>query len=168
MEKTEDLLESLGYVEFVLEKWQIKGKSQELKRVVGKYNIMDPLADMLTTINNAQIVSKKQISVPYSEFKFRILEVFKKEGYILDVQKKGRVPNKRIVIDLKYKEDGTSMILKIKKVSKQGQRIYTSFSEIKPVKSGYGTSFISTSKGILTDKEARMKKVGGEIICEIW
>jgi len=123
---------------------------------------------MLTTINNAQIVSKKQISVPYSEFKFRIAELLQKEGYVLNVEKKGRVPNKKIIIDLKYKENGTPMITKIKKISKQGQRIYKTSSEIKPVKSGYGLSIISTSKGVVTNKEARKNNVGGEIICEVW
>ncbi|HOI60048.1 MAG TPA: 30S ribosomal protein S8 [Candidatus Pacearchaeota archaeon] len=129
---------------------------------------MDRVADMLTTINNAQIVSKKQISVPYSEFKFRIAELLQKEGYVLNVEKKGRVPNKKIIIDLKYKENGTPMITKIKKISKQGQRIYKTSSEIKPVKSGYGLSIISTSKGVVTNKEARKNNVGGEIICEVW
>ena len=129
---------------------------------------MDNVADMLTTINNAQIVSKKQISIPYSKFKFGILEVLKKEGRILNFEKKGRVPNKKIIVDLKYREDGAPMISKIKKISKQGQRIYTSASDIKKVKSGYGLSILSTPKGVMTGKEARFKKVGGEIICELW
>ena len=129
---------------------------------------MDRVADMLTTINNAQVVSKKQISVPYSEFNFKIVELLKKEGYILNVDKKGRVPNKKIVIDLKYREDGIPMISKVRKVSKQGQRVYKTSSDIKPVKSGYGLSIISTSKGVMTNKEARRNKVGGEIICEVW
>ena len=129
---------------------------------------MDRVADMLTTINNAQVVSKKQISVPYSEFNFKIAELLKKEGYILNVDKKGRVPNKKIVIDLKYREDGIPMISKVRKVSKQGQRVYKTSSDIKPVKSGYGLSIISTSKGVMTNKEARRNKVGGEIICEVW
>lgn len=123
---------------------------------------------MLTTINNAQVVSKKQISVPYSEFKFRIAELLKKEGYLLGVEKKGRAPKKRLLINLKYNEDATPVITKIKKVSKQGQRIYSSSSNLKPVKSGHGISIISTSKGIMTNKDARRNKVGGEVICEIW
>lgn len=129
---------------------------------------MDRIADMLTIINNAQVVQKKQISVPYSEFKFRIAELLLKEGYVLGVDRKGRVPSKKIIIDLKYKENGTPMITKVRKVSKQGQRIYKTSSEIKPVKSGYGISIISTSKGVMSNKEARRNKVGGEIICEIW
>jgi len=123
---------------------------------------------MLTTINNAQVVSKKQISVPYSEFNFKIVELLKREGYLLNIEKKGRVPNKKILIDLKYREDGIPMISKVRKVSKQGQRIYKTSSDIKPVKSGYGFSIVSTSKGLMTNKEARRNKIGGEIICEIW
>ena len=129
---------------------------------------MDRVADMLTTINNAQVVSKKQISVPYSEFNFKIVELLKREGYLLNIEKKGRVPNKKILIDLKYREDGIPMISKVRKVSKQGQRIYKTSSDIKPVKSGYGFSIVSTSKGLMTNKEARRNKIGGEIICEIW
>lgn len=129
---------------------------------------MDRVADMLTAINNAQLVFKKQVSVPYSDFKFRIAEVLKKEGYILDVEKKGRIPRKKILIDLRYKENGSPMISKIKKVSKQGQRIYNKSSELKPVKSGYGFSIVSTPKGLMTNKEARRNKVGGEVICEVW
>jgi small subunit ribosomal protein S8 len=129
---------------------------------------MDSVADMLNSINTAQAVLKEQISVPYSNFKFAILEALKKQGYIKDVQKKGRAPKKRILIDLKYKEGDVPAISKIRKISKQGQRIYASASELKPVKSGYGISIISTPKGILTNKEARKEKVGGEIICELW
>ncbi|MDD4358710.1 MAG: 30S ribosomal protein S8 [Candidatus Pacebacteria bacterium] len=129
---------------------------------------MDTVADMLTAINNAQIVSKKQISVPYSNFKLEILEALKKEGYILNVEKKGRVPGKKIIIDLKYKENGVPMISKIRKASKQGQRIYVKASDIKKVKSGYGINILSTSRGVMSGKEARFKKVGGEIICEVY
>jgi len=129
---------------------------------------MDSVADMLNSINTAQAVLKEQISIPYSNFKYSILEVLKKQGYIKDVQKKGRTPKKRILIDLKYKEGDLPAISKIKKVSKQGQRIYTPTSSIRTVKSGYGISIFSTSKGILTNKEAKKQNVGGEIICEVW
>lgn len=129
---------------------------------------MDSVADMLNSINTAQAVLKEQISVPHSNFKLAILEVLKKQGYIKDVQKKGRTPKKRILIDLKYKDGDVPAISKMKKVSKQGQRIYTPTSDIRSVKSGYGFSIISTSKGVLTNKEAIKQNVGGEIICEVW
>jgi small subunit ribosomal protein S8 len=130
---------------------------------------MDPIADMITIINNAHAVGKKQIVVfPYSNFKFEILELLKKEGFIEDVQKKGRLAGKRIIIDLKYDEEGKPMIEKIRKISKQGQRIYSPASKVKSVRSGYGVSVLSTSKGLMTNKEAKKQKVGGEVICELW
>lgn len=129
---------------------------------------MDSIADMITSINNAQAVAKKQISVPYSNFKFEILNLLKKEGYILDVQKKGKTPQQKILIDLKYKEGDVPFFTKIRKVSKQGQKIYSAAKELRPVKSGHGVSIISTSKGLMTNKEARKNNAGGEIICEIW
>jgi len=130
---------------------------------------MDPIADMICSINNAQAVSKKQVTFyPYSDFKYAILELLKNEGFIDNVEKKGRLSKRKIVIDLKYTEDGRPKITKIRKISKQGQRIYSTYKEMKPVKSGYGISILTTSKGLLTNKEARKNKIGGEIICEIW
>jgi small subunit ribosomal protein S8 len=130
---------------------------------------MDPIADMIAIINNAQAVGKKQIVVfPYSNFKFEILELLKREGFIEDVQKKGRVAGKKIVVDLKYTEDGKPAIAKIRKISKQGQRIYAPVSALKPVRSGYGVSIVSTSKGLMTNKQAKKQKVGGEVVCELW
>jgi len=130
---------------------------------------MDPIADMITIINNAQAVGKKQISIyPYSDFKYSILELLKKENLIENLDKKGRLSKKKIIVDLKYDVDGTPIITKIKKVSKQGQRIYATALELKPVKSGHGFSIVSTSRGMMTNKEARKNKVGGEVICEIW
>jgi len=124
---------------------------------------------MISIINNAQAVGKKQIVVfPYSNFKFDILEVLKKEGFIDDVQKKGRLAGRKIIVDLKYVEEGKPAIIKIRKISKQGQRIYSPADKLKSVRSGYGLSIVSTSRGLMTNKEARKKKVGGEVICELW
>ncbi|MFA5169179.1 MAG: 30S ribosomal protein S8 [Candidatus Paceibacterota bacterium] len=130
---------------------------------------MDPIADMISSINNAQAVGKKQIAIyPYSNFKYSILELLKKEGLIENLDKKGRLSLRKIIIDLKYNTEGEPMITKIKKVSKQGQRIFSTHNELKPVKSGHGISIVSTSKGLMTNKEARKAKIGGEVICEIW
>ncbi|HOF44758.1 MAG TPA: 30S ribosomal protein S8 [Candidatus Pacearchaeota archaeon] len=130
---------------------------------------MDPIADMICSINNAQAVGKKQvIFYPYSDFKYAFLELLKNEGFIDNVEKKGRLSKRKIVVDLKYTEDGKPKITKIRKISKQGQRIYSTYKELKPVKSGYGVSILTTSKGLLTNKEARKNKIGGEIICEVW
>ncbi len=130
---------------------------------------MDPIADMITSINNAMAVGKRQISIyPYSDFKYSILELLKKEGLIEGVDKKGRLSTRKILVDLKYEADGSSAISKIRKISKQGQRIYSTSNELKPIKSGHGISIVSTSKGLMTNKEARKQKIGGEVICELW
>ncbi|MFZ3054742.1 MAG: 30S ribosomal protein S8 [Minisyncoccales bacterium] len=130
---------------------------------------MDPIADMISSINNALAVKKKQIALyPYSNFKYSILELLKKEGLIENLDKKGRLSLRKIIVDLKYNTEGEPVITKIKKVSKQGQRIYSTHNELKPVKSGHGIAVVSTSKGLMTNKEARKAKIGGEVICEIW
>lgn len=130
---------------------------------------MDPIADMFSLINNAIAVSKQQVVIfPYSDFKFSILDLFKKQGLVAGVEKKGRLSSKRIILTLKYDEKGKPAFSKIKLVSKQGQRIYKQAKNIKRVKSGHGLAIISSSQGLMTDAEARKKKVGGELICEIW
>lgn len=126
---------------------------------------MDPIANMLTQIRNAQAVHHQTVNIPFSNIKLKIAEILKKEGFVLDFQKKGR---KLIRIDLKYSEDGTGAISGCQRVSKPGQRIYKKAKEIKRVKGGYGIAIISTSKGLMTDKEARKQRLGGEVICEIW
>lgn len=130
---------------------------------------MDPIADMINSINNAYAVKKRQIAIyPYSDFRYAILELMKKEGIIEGLDKKGRLSARKILVDLKYDAQGNPVISKIKKISKQGQRIYSTSTELKPVKSGHGFSIISTSKGLMTNKEARKARTGGEIICEIY
>jgi small subunit ribosomal protein S8 len=128
---------------------------------------MDPIADMLTKIRNAGAVGKKTVSAPFSNIKYNICKTLEREGYIESVKKRGK-NLKRISITLKYNEDGSSKIHEIKKISKPGRRIYVGSKSIFPTKSGYGFLILSTPKGILTSKEARKMKTGGEIICEIW
>ena len=128
---------------------------------------MDPIADMLTSIRNTQAVLKETVVVPYSEIKFELAKVLKKENFIEGVEKKGRKTRKSIEIKLKY-ENKKPAILSLKRISKPGQRIYTRAGKIKKVRSGYGMSIISTSKGLMTNKQARKQNIGGEILCEIW
>jgi small subunit ribosomal protein S8 len=136
---------------------------------------MDPISDMLTTIKNAQAVKKDTVDVPFSKMKFEIAKILEKEGFIEKVEKikkkiqKGRKkPKPFLRIKLKYDENKVGAISDIKRISKPGQRIYLPYKKIKKVKGGYGIAIISTSKGIMSDKEARRKKVGGEVICEVW
>lgn len=129
---------------------------------------MDPVADMLTQIRNAQAVSKETVDTSFSEIKYKIAKTLESEGFVESVLRKGRKPKKIIRIILKYKNEKGRAISGLRRVSKPGQRIYVRAKDIKLVRGGYGTGIISTSKGIMTDKEARKKKLGGEIICEVW
>jgi len=127
---------------------------------------MDPISDMLTAIKNALAVRHITVSLPFSKLKYEIGEVLRKKGFIEKVKKRGGI-KKAIILTLKY-ENGEPAILGLKRISKPGQRIYLPSEKIKRVKGGYGIAIISTSKGLMADKEARKNKLGGEVLCEIW
>ena len=127
----------------------------------------DPIADMLNRIRNAQAVSHPTVVFPFSKFKYEIAKILQKEGFVGEVEKQKRKEEKIIKINLKYSEK-KPVISGLKRISKPGQRIYTLAKNIKSVCSGYGIAIISNSKGLMTNKEARKRKLGGEIICEIW
>lgn len=128
----------------------------------------DPISDLLNRIKNAQAVFHPVVDVPCSNLKARIVEILKNEGFISDFRKRGKKEMKTLRIGLKYNEDKTPAILGFKRISKPGQRIYKKSKEIRRVKNGYGLAVVSTNQGLLTDKEARRKKLGGEIMLEIW
>ena len=125
---------------------------------------MDPISDMLTRIRNAQKAGLKTVDIPLSNLIFEIAKILKAEIYFEDFKKLGRGNEKILEIALKYPE----AIHEIKRISKPGQRIYAGTSEIKTVKNGYGILVISTSKGLMTNKEARKANLGGEVLLEIW
>ena len=129
--------------------------------------MVDPISDMLTRIRNAQAISNETVLVPFSNLKLNLAKILEKEGLIGKVNVQGRKINKIIEIKLSYK-DGEPAINSIKRISKQGQRIYIKKDEIKPIRQGYGLSIISTSKGLMTNIEAKKKRLGGEVICEIY
>ena len=128
----------------------------------------DPIADMLTRIRNAVRVEKQFVDLPFSNLKKNIAEVMKREGYIRDYQIVEAQPVNIIRIQLKYGPNGEKVIRHIQRVSKPGCRVYSSAADLKPVLNGLGVSVVSTSKGLLSDREAKNQQVGGEIICEIW
>lgn len=128
----------------------------------------DPIADMLTRIRNALQARHESVDVPASKLKAEILRIMKAEGFIKNYKVLGEGEKKTIKIILKYNKDGKPAIKGLKRVSKPGRRVYVGFEEIPPVISGYGCSVLSTSQGVLTDKEARAKRAGGEILCSIW
>ena len=128
---------------------------------------MDPISDMLNRIRNAQAVLKGQVDMPFSNLKYEIARVLEEKGFIEKAEKKRKRTKMTIEITLRY-NDKIPVISGLKMVSKPGQRIYKSFREVKPVRSGYGIAIISTPKGLMTDKEVKKQRLGGEIICEIW
>lgn len=127
----------------------------------------DPIADMLNRIKNAQKVGHETAEMPSSKIKLEIAKILEKEGFLEKVDKK-RVKDRHIlVLKLKYQQ-GVPAIADLRRLSKPGRRLYVGASDIKSVKQGYGIALISTSRGLMTDKEAKKKKLGGEVLCEIW
>jgi len=127
----------------------------------------DPTSDMLIRIKNAQKAGHEAVSMPFSKFKFAVAKILEKNGYVGNVSKRGKKIKKFIEAILLYK-DKTPRISAIRIISKPGRRVYMSFKDIRPVRQGYGIAIISTSKGLMTDKEAKKEGVGGEVIAEIW
>jgi len=122
---------------------------------------------MLNRIRNAQAVQKETVEVPFSNMNLEIAKILEKNDFVGKAEKKGKKTKKIIEIALKY--DGKSPAVSgLKVISKPGQRIYVQSKNIKIVRGGYGISIVSTSKGLMTNKEARKQKVGGELICEVW
>ena len=128
----------------------------------------DPISDMITRIRNAQLRTLNTVSIPSSKFRAKILDVLKEEGYISDYKTLTDKKNKIfLLVDLKY-HNGSPVIKEIKRVSKPGRRIYTRADSIPKIKSGLGIAIVSTSMGIMSDNDARLKNIGGEIICKVF
>lgn len=127
----------------------------------------DPIADMLTRIRNSVRVERPFVDIPSSGVKKGIADVLKREGFIWDWKEVEQEPAPQIRIELKYGPNGERVIQMIKRLSKPGRRMYAGSRELKPVLGGLGIRIISTSKGVISDREARREKVGGELICEV-
>lgn len=128
----------------------------------------DPIADMLTRIRNGSSAKHKSVDVPASKIKKDIAEIMLQEGFIKGYEVEEDNKQGILKIDLKYGENEERIISGIKRISKPGLRVYVNSDELPRVLGGLGTAIISTSKGVLTDKDARNQKVGGEVICYIW
>ncbi|WP_027089962.1 30S ribosomal protein S8 [Thomasclavelia saccharogumia] len=127
----------------------------------------DPIADMLTRIRNANRQRHETVMVPASKLKVDIAEILKNEGFIKGYKVEGEGPIKNIVITLKYRGNDR-VITDLKRISKPGLRVYAKVNEIPKVLNGLGIVILSTSQGVITDKEARAKQVGGEVLAYIW
>ncbi len=128
----------------------------------------DPVGDMLARIRNAGSARHAQMSCPSSKLKVAVATVLSKEGFIGAISTDGDAKKPTLTIDLRYQDDGKLMIDGMRRVSKPGRRVYVGASEVKQIRAGLGMSVLSTSKGVLCDRDARTAKVGGEVICEVW
>ncbi|MFU8793151.1 MAG: 30S ribosomal protein S8 [Acholeplasmataceae bacterium] len=128
----------------------------------------DPIADMLTRIRNANSMRHAKVEMPASRLKSDILSVLKQEGFITDYQVVKDNAQGKIVVTLKYTQTKERVIKGLKRISKPGLRVYTSVNDLPKVLNGLGIALISTSKGIMTDREARLAQVGGEVLAFIW
>jgi small subunit ribosomal protein S8 len=130
----------------------------------------DPIADMLTCIRNAVRIERPRVEMPLSKVKCGLAEVLKREGYIWDWREEHEdgAPSKQLSLELKYGPNGERVIRHIRRVSKPGRRVYSPATALKPILNGLGISIISTSRGVISDREARQRNLGGEVLCEVW
>jgi small subunit ribosomal protein S8 len=130
----------------------------------------DPIADMLTRIRNANVAMHDEVSMPSSKRKLALAEVLRREGYISSYaeQDNGSRPGKTLTIEMKYSPERDRVIRGLKRISKPGLRIYRKRDEIPRVQGGLGVAVVSTNKGLMSDREARKNRMGGEILCYVW
>lgn len=131
--------------------------------------ITDPIADLLTCIRNALTAKHDSVAVPHSKLRLGLVKVLYEEGYVGSYRvTEGEGGRKSIQVTLRYSGKRQSVISTLIRTSKPGRRVYVGYKEIKPVRNGLGIAILSTPKGILTDRQAREEKVGGELLCRVW
>jgi len=130
----------------------------------------DPIADMLTRIRNANTAMRDEVKMPSSKMKVALADVLKQEGYIdnFEVAQAERGPGQTLTIDMKYSDQRERVISGITRVSKPGLRVYSKSDSIPRVLGGLGVAIVSTSKGLMSDREARRRRMGGEVVCVVW
>ncbi|MFC1594915.1 30S ribosomal protein S8 [Patescibacteria group bacterium] len=129
---------------------------------------MDPISDMLTRIRNAAVLKKETAVIPYSQLLWNIAKVLEQEKYLKSVTKRGRKTKRTIEVEIFYDENGDPAISSIRRVSSPSRRVYKKAKELFPVKGDVGVSIISSSKGLMTGREAKKQGLGGEILFEVW
>jgi small subunit ribosomal protein S8 len=130
--------------------------------------VNDPVADMLTRIRNASAMKYKTVSIPASKLIRGIADILTKEGYIDGYEEESTTSGSNIILNLKYSKKKERVISGLKRISKPGLRVYAKATEMPRVLNGLGTAIISTSEGLMTDKEARNKSLGGEVLAYVW
>lgn len=130
----------------------------------------DPIADMLARIRNAVLIERLTVDMPHSNLKEAVAACLQREGFIWDfeVAPNEGTPGKNLKINLKYGPNGEKVIQKIKRISKPGLRNYSQVDQMKPVLNGLGITILTTSKGVLSSREAKAQNTGGEVLCEVW
>ena len=131
-------------------------------------SMTDPIADLLTRIRNAHRAKHDRLDVPASNLKMEVCRILKEEGYIKNVEMVEGEPRSVIRVFLAYNKEGKPGIERMQRVSTPGRRVYRGADDIKPVLNGLGVGIVSTSQGLMTDRQARQTRVGGEVLCEIW
>ncbi|MEK7630578.1 MAG: 30S ribosomal protein S8 [Patescibacteria group bacterium] len=130
--------------------------------------VRDPLSDFLVRVANAQAVGKESTLVPYSKFLWEVSKILEQSFYIKKIDRRGKRAKRFIEVTLAYNPEGEGRIDGMRRISKLSRRVYRGAGEIHSIKHGYGAQIISTSKGLMTDKEARKARVGGEVLFEVW
>ena len=132
-------------------------------------SMTDPVADLLSRIRTAHLAKHDRLDVPASKLKGEICRLLAQQGYIESVERLDDDPVKPVLrVYLKYTNEGLPMIRHLRRISKPGRRVYRQADDLRPVLNGLGVGIVSTSRGLLTDKEARRQRVGGELLCEVW
>ncbi len=131
-------------------------------------SVNDPIADLLTRIRNAHMARHDTVVMPHSKMKTEVARILKEQGYVSDVSEKGAGAEKKLVVELKYGPDGRRAITGLRRMSRPGRRVYRKQTNIPRVLDGLGVAILSTSRGILTDHEARRAGIGGEVLCFVY
>ena len=131
-------------------------------------SMTDPIADLLTRIRNAHRAKHDRLDVPASNVKLEVCRILKEAGYIKNVSVVEQQPRNLIRVYLSYTKEGKPGISRMRRVSTPGRRVYRGAEQIKPVLNGLGIGIVSTSRGLMTDRQAREQRVGGELLCEVW
>jgi small subunit ribosomal protein S8 len=128
----------------------------------------DPIADLLTRIRNGQLARHEKVTLPWSRMKEAVARALAGEGYVREIVVGGEATKRTLTVLLAYTESGEPVISGVRRVSKPGLRVYSSVRNIPSVRNGYGISVLSTPAGLLADREARRRNIGGEVVCEVW
>jgi small subunit ribosomal protein S8 len=128
----------------------------------------DPIADMLTRIRNANVAMKDEVEIPASRLKEEMARLLAQEGYVTGYRVEGDVPKRRLVVEMKYGPERQRTISGLKRVSRPGRRVYADRNHLPRVLGGLGVAILSTSQGLMTDRQAARRRIGGEVLCQVW